>query len=88
VVAYLYSSPHEVFDSLFVYPEEASLVLFKPDRVSVHLARPAHHTEAVSATALPAPDQFSYVPGYRGLYNFRHAFWMEKGAASMGRSRT
>lgn len=84
VVAYFYSSPHEIFDTVFLHPEEVSLALIRPDRVSVHLARPEHHTESVRAVRGAEPDQFTNVPGYRGLYNFRHAFWLERGGRLYG----
>jgi hypothetical protein len=32
----------------------------------------------------PEPDQFHYVPGYNGLYNFRHSFWVEPGSRLYG----
>jgi hypothetical protein len=78
VLAYLYASPHEVFGNLFLAPEEISLILFTPDPVSVFLVRPQHHTENVSAVTGPAPNTHHEVPGYRGLYNFRHYFWAER----------
>ena len=40
VVAYLYAAPHDVFENVFLSPEETSLVLFTPGRVSVFLTRP------------------------------------------------
>jgi hypothetical protein len=84
VIAYLYSSPHEVFDNVFLSPEEVSLALFTPSPVSVFLVRPEHHTESVAAAAGPAPNKHHEVPGYRGLYNFRHYFWVEGGSRLYG----
>jgi Apea-like HEPN len=84
VVAYLYSAPHQVFDTVFLSPEEISLVLFTPSCVSVFLTRPEHHTESISPDAGPEPDRFSYVPGYNGIYNFRHHFWVEPGSRLYG----
>jgi hypothetical protein len=84
VVAYLYAAPHEVFGDVFLAPEEISLTLFTPGRVSVYLTRPEHHTESTGPAPGPDPDSFSDVPGYRGLYNFRHAFWVEPGARLYG----
>src|SRR5712691_10901386 len=48
VLAYLYSSPHEVFDNVMLSPEEVSLALFTPSPISVFLVRPEHHTENVT----------------------------------------
>lgn len=84
VVAYFYSAPHEVFEEVFLAPEEVSLVLFTPTRVSVFLTRPERHTENVMPIDGPPPDSFHYVPGYNGLYNFRHPFWVEPGARLYG----
>jgi hypothetical protein len=84
VVAYIYSAPHEIFDNVFLAPEEASLALFTPDPVSVFLVRPEHHTESVAAVTGPSPSKRHEVPGYRGLYNFRHFFWIEPGSRLYG----
>lgn len=84
VVSYLYAAPHDVFENVFLSPEETSLVLFTPSRVSVSLTRPEHHTESISTTPGAAPDQHHYVPGYNGLYNFRHAFWVQPGSRLYG----
>lgn len=77
VVAYFYSAPHDIFDAVFLHPETASLALFQSGPVSTFLARQEHHTETVSPGKGPAPDAFHNVPGYRGIYNFRHSFWVE-----------
>lgn len=77
VVAYLYSAPNSVFESVFLSPEETSLVLFTPSRVSVFLTRPEHNAEIIRSQAREAPDQWSHVQGYNGYYNFRHHFWVE-----------
>lgn len=84
VVAYFYSAPHETFESIFLAPEDVSLVLFTPDRVPIALTRPEHHTERVLPLSGSAPDGHGYVPGYNGLYNFRHAFWVEPGSRLYG----
>jgi hypothetical protein len=84
VIAYFYSAPHETFDDVFLSPEEASLVLFVADRVSVFLTRPEHHTEHTAPAIGPKPDSSHNVPGYRGLYNFRHPFWVEPGSRLYG----
>ncbi|MBH5396417.1 hypothetical protein HZZ13_01120 [Bradyrhizobium sp. CNPSo 4010] len=87
VVAYLYAAPHDVLETVFLSPEEISLVLFTPSRVSALLTRPEHHTESVTPLSGPEPDKGDYVPGYNGLYNLRHAFWVEPAHACMARSR-
>jgi hypothetical protein len=84
VVAYFYAAPHEVFENVFLPPEEISLLLFTPARVSVLLTRPEHHTESIAPISGPKPDSFYYVPGYNGLYNFRHSFWVEPGSRLYG----
>jgi hypothetical protein len=84
VVAYFYASPHEIFDNIFLGPEEISLLIFTPARVSAFLTRPDHHTESVVPICGPEPDPHGYIQGYDGLYNFRHAFWVEPGARLYG----
>jgi hypothetical protein len=84
VVAYLYAAPHDVFENVFLAPEEISLVLFTPGRVSVFLTRPEHHTESIMPLSDPEPGPGHYVPGYNGLYNFRHSFWVEPGSRLYG----
>ncbi|MEJ1968463.1 MAG: hypothetical protein WDN03_07510 [Rhizomicrobium sp.] len=84
VVAYFYAAPHQVFENVFLSPEEISFALFTPARVSVFLTRPEHHTESVAPPSGPGPDSFHNVPGYNGLYNFQHAFWVEPGSRLYG----
>ena len=84
VVTYIYASPHDIFESLFLAPEEASLVVFSPGSVSAFLVRPEHHTEFVSAITRPPPDGRHQLAGYAGLYNFRHPFWIEPGSRLYG----
>lgn len=84
VLCYIYASPHEVFEQIFLSPEEVSLVLFVPSPVSVFLTRPEHHTESVATVTGPVPNSRHDVPGYRGLYNFRHFFWIEPGSRLYG----
>jgi hypothetical protein len=84
VVSYLYAAPHDVFENVFLSPEETSLVLFTPSRVSIFLTRPEHHTESIATGPKPESDQHDYIPGYNGLYNFRHAFWVEPGSRLYG----
>jgi hypothetical protein len=84
VVAYLYSFPHPVFDNVFLSADEVSLVLFTPGQVTSYLTRPSHHTSFTSPPSGPEPGKFGEVPGYRGLYNFRHHFWLEPGSRLYG----
>jgi hypothetical protein len=84
VVAYMHASPHDVFETIFLAPEEVSLVIFSPGPVSVFLVRPERHTESVSPVAGPEPDGRHELTGYAGLYNFRHHFWTEPGSRLYG----
>ena len=81
VVTYLYSQPHEVFDSLFLTPEDCMLHLFTPAEVSEFLIRPQHHTVDANpgGTKLAADDRHM-LPGYSGLFNLRRAFWCAAGS--------
>jgi hypothetical protein len=81
VVAYLYSSPHDTFDSLFLTPEDCSLHVLSPDRVIEFLVRPVHHTERVNdSPPQNAADDRHELPGYTGLFNLHRAFWVEAGS--------
>jgi hypothetical protein len=77
-LAYIYASPHEVFENPFLSPEDVSLAVFIPDRVSVFLVRPEHRTADIGTKGRPAPDAQHNVPGFRGLYNFTQYFWVER----------
>ncbi len=81
VVAYLYSQPHEIFDTLFLTPEDCTLHLLTPAKVSEFLVRPRHHTVSVCPTAgLPASDKRHELQGYEGFYNLRRPYWVEVGS--------
>lgn len=81
VVTYLYSQPHEVFDSLFLTPEDCMLHLFTPGSVSEFLIRPQHHTvDANPSGPKLAADDRHMLPGYNGLFNLRRAFWCAAGS--------
>jgi hypothetical protein len=83
LLAYLYSSPHRVFETVFLTSEHASLALFTPSDVPVLLLRSSHNL--VQTTELPyEPDERGFVRGYAGLYNFRHHFWVAKGSRVYG----
>jgi hypothetical protein len=77
-LAYLYASPHEIFGNLYLAPEDVSLALLTPSPVSVFLVRPEHHTENIATITGPPPNARHNVPGYQGLYNFLHYFWVER----------
>ena len=78
VVAYGYGSPHPTFGDPFFHFENASLVVFSPQAVSEFLVRPEHHVEATDTSISLGADKWHNVQGYRGLYNFRHHFWVVK----------
>ena len=81
VVAYLYSQPHEVFDSLLLTPEDCTLHLFTAGEVSKFLVRPEHHTvDANPNGPKPVADWRHMLPGYSGLFNLRRAFWCATGS--------
>src|ERR1019366_6725110 len=81
IVAYAYGSPQPPSVGPLFQFEQASLVIFRPDLVSLFLVRPQHHVESTSEVSPDlAPDQFQRVGGYYGLYNFRHHFWVAKGS--------
>jgi hypothetical protein len=83
-VAYLYTSPHEGFGNPFLSSEHASLVIFSPERVEIILVRPDFHVELPGDRERPAANKFGQVPGYGGLYNFRHHFWVTRGSRVYG----
>ena len=78
VVAYCYSSPHPTFGNPFFHFENASLVVLSPQGVREFLVRPEHHVEATDPSVSLGADRWHNLPGYRGLYNFRHHFWVAK----------
>lgn len=81
VVTYLYSQPHEVFDSLLLTPEDCMLHLFTPGEVSEFLVRPGHHTvDSNPERPKLAADDRHMLPGYNGLFNLRRAFWCAAGS--------
>tara|TARA_R110000772_G_scaffold207017_1_gene317583 strand:+ start:2017 stop:3546 length:1530 start_codon:yes stop_codon:yes gene_type:complete len=81
VVAYLYSQPHEVFDSLLLTPEDCTLHLLTQAKVSKFLVRPEHHTvSACPDIVLEPSDEHHFLQGYQGLFNLRRPFWVEAGS--------
>lgn len=84
VVAYFYASPRHSFGDLFLSSEHASLVIFSPGDVSIYTLRLHGHVEAVGGAPEPTPDEWGHVPGYAGLYNFRHHFSVADGSRVYG----
>lgn len=80
VVAYCYGSPHTIFGDPFFRYEHASLALFSPGRVSIYVVRPEHHADWVGPEDVLEKDHREEVEGYKGLYNFKHHFWVTKGS--------
>ena len=46
--------------------------------------RPQYNAESISEDAEPATSGHGYVPGFAGLYNFRHHFWVAQGSRLYG----
>ncbi|HWY23098.1 MAG TPA: hypothetical protein VNX26_17870 [Candidatus Acidoferrum sp.] len=80
IVAYCYAAPHEIFGHPFLHYEDASLAVFSPSKVSIHTVRPEHHTEPIAPLQPVEADQFGFVQGYSGLYNFKHHFCVVSGS--------
>lgn len=83
-VAYAYGSPHEIFGAPFLSTEHASLVIFSPGPVLADLVMPDYHVDVVGSKSEIIPDERHEIPGYAGLYNFRHHFWAAKGSRLYG----
>ena len=82
IVAYGYSSPHDIFDNILLSPEEVSLVLLTPGEVSSFLVYPEHHTIPLAGSLdrrVPV-DERHMVHGYSGLYNFTQPLWVARGS--------
>jgi hypothetical protein len=69
LIAYCYCAPHRTLGTPFLSYEHASLAIFTPELVSVYLLNPRLRM----ANSVSPEEQ---VPGYHGLYNFRHHFWV------------
>ena len=82
-VAYLYTVPHPIFGDVFLSSEHASLAILIPDnRISVFALHAPH---GVLSELAPSADLGAkFVEGYRGLYNFRHYFWVTKDSRLYG----
>jgi hypothetical protein len=84
VVAYFYSVPHQTFGDPFLTIEHASLVIFSPDMITPSLVRSEYHTDLVGEDFCRDSADMLHLPGYHGLYNFRHHFWAVKGSRVFG----
>jgi hypothetical protein len=84
VIAYIYSAPHDVMESVFLSPEHASLAVFSPGPVSIFLVRPDFHVESISDRLNLIADDRHEVAGFSGLYNFKHPFWVADGSRLYG----
>ena len=83
-VAYLYTSPHPTLGDVFLSPEHASMGIFSPGEVSIHLVQPDFHIETTDDGWDQSPNASGRVPGYSGLLNFRHYFWVTRGSRVYG----
>jgi len=84
VVGYFYSSPHPTFGDAFLPFENASLAIVSPSRVSIYLVRPEHGTISPAEPSAVERDDFGYVPGYEGVFNFRQPLWLTKSSRLYG----
>ena len=80
VVAYCYATPHPIFCNPFFRYEHASLAIFSPGKVLIHLVRPEYHVEWAGSEIPLTKDHREEVEGYHGLYNFSHHFWVASGS--------
>ena len=76
LVAYVYAFPRHEFGDLFLSAEHSSMAIFSPSRFFPALARPEHNVIATEDRPNLIADDRGEVLGYRGLYNFRHHFWV------------
>ena len=83
-VAYAYAAPHSVFGNPFLSTEHASLVVFSPGRVPTALVSPVHEVEVLGSANEIEVDQQDAVPGYTGLFDLKHHFWVAAGSRLYG----
>lgn len=79
-VAYCYTIPHNILGDLALTYEHASMIIFTPALVSIHLVRPEYHVAPTESLEAPQTDQFGRLHGYNGIYNFKDYFWVVKGS--------
>jgi hypothetical protein len=81
VLAYCYGAPQPYQDRPFLEYEHASLAVLSPGGVSVFMVRPEHSAVALLDSApTMKPDGQHFVPGYSGVLNFKHYFWLAEGS--------
>ena len=83
-VAYLYGSPHPIFGDVFLTPEHASLAIFNPDQVFIHQVQSDYNVDSPADSPAPSSDGLRRIPGFSGLYNFKHPFWVVPGSRLYG----
>lgn len=83
VVAYLYSSPHPTFGSVFFAPENVSLMVVQPANVTIHLVREIQGATHIGPPPQAEPDKFSNLRGYEGVYN-KSPIWLTAGSRIYG----
>ena len=59
-------------------------MIFSPDTITPSLVKSEYHADLVGEDFCPDPGGIRGVPGYHGLYNFRHHFWAVKGSRIFG----
>jgi hypothetical protein len=85
VVGYCYAYTHEPSGDSFFPFESSSMVLCTPSsRVSIYSVRPNHHVVDLSPDTLPKPNEFGFLDGYNGLYNFTDYFSTAAGSRLYG----
>lgn len=80
IIAYCYSSLHQIFSDPFLKFEHASLAILSPEPVSIFLVRPDYHVEQTSQWTHLTEDSAHNVKGYYGRFNFSEPFWVVKGS--------
>jgi hypothetical protein len=77
-LAYCYASPDHERGDTYCTLEQSSVVILFPYRVSKFLTHPETNTELVGEEPDLPTDRAGTSPGFYGLYNFKHHFWITK----------
>jgi len=81
VLAYCYGAPQPYRGKPFLEYEHASLVVVSPGTVSIFIVQPEHQgVRALDSAASLTPDERHCVPGFSGVLNFKHYFWLAEGS--------
>lgn len=80
IIAYCYCAPHPTLGTPFLQYEESSMLIFTPGPVIGFIVQPDHNVRYVGSIPPPVPDERHELPGYTGLYNFQHHFWVCQGS--------